>query len=46
MSRIYFHTQYETADVSGRERGLMGQLCSKAPLFALGKLDWHDGKKP
>lgn len=46
MSRIYFHTQDETAAVSGRERGLIGQLCSKSLLFALGDLEYQAGKKP
>lgn len=46
MSRIYFHTPAETAAVSGRERGLLSNLCSNALLFALGDLDFHDGAQP
>jgi hypothetical protein len=38
MSAIYFHSLKSTAAVSGRERGLMGNYCSEALLFALGNL--------
>lgn len=46
MSRIYFHNIEETADVSGAERGLLGQLCSRALLLTLGKLDYAFDKGP
>lgn len=46
MSRIYFHTQDERAEVSGRERGLIGQICANALLFALGDLDHSYGREP
>jgi len=46
MSRMYFHSQNERAEVSGRERGLIGQICSKSLLFALGNLDHSFGREP
>ena len=45
MSRIYFHNVESTAEVSGRERHLLGNYCSRALLFALGDLK-HFGTQP
>jgi len=36
MSRIYFHSEHGTAEVSGRERASMGVFCSSLLLVALG----------
>src|SRR5580765_4749066 len=36
MSRIYFHSQHGTAEVSGRERGQAGLLCHELMCVALG----------
>jgi len=45
MSRIYFHSKTETAEVSGRERAYFGNLCTDALLFSLGDLT-HYGDDP
>lgn len=36
MSRIYFHSEHETAELSGRERAHMGTFCSSLLQAALG----------
>ena len=40
MSRIYFHSTDSIAEVSGRERALMGNYCSEAFMLALGPMQY------